>query len=133
MHESFELGVEECRALLATGTVGRVAYAVERGLRIVPVNYTVWGDAIFFRTSPYGELGTHAPHHEIAFEVDELDHQAHTGWSVLATGVAEVVEDLHDVPGLRDEAHPEPWAKGLRVLYFRLHWHELTGRRIGVG
>ncbi|MDP3966709.1 MAG: pyridoxamine 5'-phosphate oxidase family protein [Nocardioides sp.] len=133
MHHAVELSVEECRARLTAGTVGRVAYAADHGLRIVPVNYTVSGDAVYFRTSAYGELGTHAPRTEIAFEIDELDHQAHQGWSVLATGTAEVVEDIDDVPGLRDEANPQPWAAGSRLLYFRLRWRELTGRRVGPG
>ena len=88
-------------------------------------------EAIIFRTTPYSELGTHGPSAEVAFEVDQLDYDAHQGWSVVATGAAEVVEDPDAVQDLRASADPTPWAAGSRQLYFRLRWRELTGRRLG--
>ena len=66
--------------------MGRVAMATPVGPRIVPVNYTLHGDAIVFRTAPYSELSTYGWNTELAFEVDHLDSRPTQGWSVVAVG-----------------------------------------------
>jgi hypothetical protein len=101
------------------------------GPRIVPVNYSVLGEAIVFRTAPYSELSTYGWDTDLAFEVDDLDHEAHEGWSVVAIGRAHVVDDPDEVQRLRREREPEPWAAGSRHLYVRLAWRQLTGVRLG--
>jgi len=102
-------------------------------LRIVPVNYTVTDDSIIFRTAPYSELGTHGPNTDVAFEVDQLDYAAHEGWSVVATGRAEIIDDREEVQDIRADVDPTPWAAGSRHLYLRLRWRELSGRRLHSG
>ena len=42
----------ECMQLLATQSVGRVAYATDAGARILPVNYVLGADCVIFRTVP---------------------------------------------------------------------------------
>ena len=68
MNSSVQLSVSECRDLLEGGVVGRVAMATPVGPRIVPVNYSVHGDAIVFRTAPYSELSTYGWNADLAFE-----------------------------------------------------------------
>lgn len=121
------LSVAECRDLLATDSVGRVAFVTPAGPRIVPVNYVLAGDALELRTSTYSELATYAPGTEIAFEIDHLDSERRRGWSVVAHGVCERAEPSQD----RDGPLPEPWVGGARPLLLRLPWRELTGRRVG--
>jgi nitroimidazol reductase NimA-like FMN-containing flavoprotein (pyridoxamine 5'-phosphate oxidase superfamily) len=101
------------------------------GPRIVPVSYRVYGDAIVFRTTPYSELSTYGWDTDLAFEVDDLDHEAHAGWSVVAIGRAQVVDDPDEVQRIRREREPQPWAAGSRQLYVRLTWRKLTGIRLG--
>jgi uncharacterized protein len=129
--EPVELGPDECRDLLGRGVVGRVALCTPRGPQIIPVNYVVDGASVVFRTSPYGVLARAATDARIAFEVDEIDADAESGWSVVAFGHGTRVEDEIELGTLRAFRDPRPWAGGSRLLYVRLAWDELTGRRVG--
>jgi uncharacterized protein len=132
MSQTIELTVEECLDLLRAGSVGRIGLRTEEGLRILPVSYVLDGDdRIVFRSLPYGVLAASAHGAEAAFEVDRLDEEHHTGWSVLAVGTCRRMEDPAEVAAIRGERDPEPWADGQRTLYFRVEWTELTGRRVG--
>ncbi len=131
MNGSVPLDASACGALLAAGVVGRVAMATPVGPRIVPVNYSVHGEAIVFRTAPYSELSTYGWDTELAFEIDHLDYEAHQGWSVVALGRAHVVDDPDEVQRIREAWNPRPWAPGTRNLYVKLVWRELSGVRIG--
>jgi uncharacterized protein len=133
MSDLAELPGDKCEELLRASIVGRVAFNTDEGPLIIPVNYTTVGDAILFRTSAYSELGTHAAGQPLAFEIDHIDYDDHKGWSVVAVGQGELVEDTE---GLADESpfwNPKPWAGGARTLYIRLPWTRLTGRRLGGG
>ena len=126
-----ELSTLECRDLLGTQEVGRVAVCTPQGPQIMPVNYVVDGASLIFRTSPYGVLGRHAWNSQIAFQIDHVDTETRSGWSVLATGSGEMIEDAEELAVVRAFRNPQPWASGSRLLYVRLAWDELTGRRIG--
>ena len=130
MKDLVELTVRECLDLLHGGIVGRVAVSTALGPRIVPVNYAMYDDAIVFRTSPYSELGSLARGSEAAFEIDHIDYDRHQGWSVVALGRLEAVpaDELEDV---RKVWEPRPWAGGVRNLYLKLTWREISGRRLG--
>jgi len=126
-----ELTAVECRDLLQTREVGRVAVCTPRGPMILPVNYVLDGQAVVFRTAPYGVLGRHAWNGRVAFEVDHIDTATRSGWSVLATGTGGLVEDAEQLALIRAFHNPQPWAPGSRLLYVRVPWDELTGRRVG--
>lgn len=130
MNESVELTVEECLELLHGGAVGRVALSTPVGPRIVPLSYAMHDDAIVFRTSPYSELGTYGRDTELAFEIDQLDFEKRQGWSVVAVGRAQVIEDPDELLDIHQVWDPTPWVGGTRHLYLRLLWRDLTGRRI---
>ena len=125
-----ELTVDECLELLAQENVGRVAISTPIGVRIVPVNYSVYEDQVVFRTAPYSELGSYGDGAEVAFEIDNLDHDRREGWSVVAFGRAALVDDPDDIAEIKRFADPSPWATGTRSLYMRLAWNGVTGRRI---
>jgi nitroimidazol reductase NimA-like FMN-containing flavoprotein (pyridoxamine 5'-phosphate oxidase superfamily) len=133
VNELVELPYEKCEELLRAAVVGRVGFSTPEGQQIVPVNYTVVGDAVLFRTTPYSQLGQHAAGSPLAFEIDHIDYEDRRGWSVVAHGVGELVERT---AGLEEQTpfwDPKPWAAGARVLHIRLRWTTLTGRRIGHG
>jgi len=132
MSDLVELPREKCEELLRASIVGRVAFNTAEGPEIIPVNYTTVGDAVVFRTTPYSRLGTHAAG-PLAFEIDHIDYDDHKGWSVLAIGVGELVENVGELAGEGAFWNPKPWATGARVLYVRMPWTRLTGRRIGGG
>jgi nitroimidazol reductase NimA-like FMN-containing flavoprotein (pyridoxamine 5'-phosphate oxidase superfamily) len=133
MSDLHELPVEKCRELLEANILGRVAVCTPSGPQIRPVNYAVVDDAVVFRTSPLTELAVSGWATEMAFEIDHVDYEGHRGWSVVATGRAEIVDDPDEVARIRSGWQPRPWASGSRTLYVRLPWRQLTGRRIGGG
>ncbi|GAB2909360.1 pyridoxamine 5'-phosphate oxidase family protein [Streptomyces heilongjiangensis] len=124
-----DLGPEECRRLLSTHGVGRVALSRPDGRPlVVPVNYDVVDGAIVFRTAPDSGPAA-AIGREVAFEVDHVDEAMSRGWSVLATGPAHAVTEPDAVRGLTRRAHTEPWA-GARGTWVSIRPTRLTGRRI---
>jgi nitroimidazol reductase NimA-like FMN-containing flavoprotein (pyridoxamine 5'-phosphate oxidase superfamily) len=133
MSDLVELPREKCEELLRASIVGRVAFTTAEGPEVVPVNYTTVGDAVVFRTSPYSQLGRQASGTPLAFEIDHIDYDDHKGWSVIAYGVGELVEDTSELQEVTGFWNPKPWAGGARPLYVRLRWKRLSGRRIGGG
>lgn len=125
-----DLGPEECRRLLSTHGVGRVAVSTSDGRpAVVPVNYEIVEGEIVFRTAPESvpaaAVGT-----EVAFEVDHVDEAMSRGWSVLVVGPASVVTEPDAVRGLVRRAHTEPWPGGARDMWVSIRPTRLTGRRI---
>jgi nitroimidazol reductase NimA-like FMN-containing flavoprotein (pyridoxamine 5'-phosphate oxidase superfamily) len=112
--------------------VGRVAFQTDNGLRIFPVNYVVHhDDRIVFRTLPHGVLARSVRGADVAFEVDDLDEELHAGWSVLAVGRCERIEDAGELTEVRTTGAPTPWVDGTRHLHFAVRWKGLSGRRLG--
>lgn len=119
-----EIGDQECRELLASRTIGRVAWTSPTGPIVLPITYTLDGDLIVFRTSPTSVLSNLASDYRVAFEIDDFDEVAMTGWSVLVRGVcSEIgVERLNPLP--------KPWAPGARNLVLGISPYRVTGRRV---
>lgn len=128
-----ELSPAACQQLLMGGVFGRVAVCTADGPRILPVNYSVVGESVVFRTSAYGVVATHDWTSPMAFEVDHVDYEDQRGWSVVAVGRGERVDDPEELAEIKRTWDPRPWAAGTRPLYVRLEWTELTGRRLGQG
>ncbi|MEI5525480.1 DUF1918 domain-containing protein [Streptomyces brasiliscabiei] len=125
-----DLGADECRGLLSTHGVGRVAVTAADGRpAVVPVNYEVVDDLVAFRTAPDSLLAS-AVGTEVAFEVDHVDEPLSQGWSVLAVGPASVVTEAGAVRRLTEQAHTTPWPGGARDMWMSIRTTSLTGRRI---
>lgn len=131
MAESRELSLGECQALLRSHEAGRVAVSTPTGPQVIPVNYSLVDEAVIIRTTPYSLLGTYGRDAVLAFEIDGFDRGRRRGWSVLARGRGEVVEDHAELAHLRELPKSRPWAGGDRSLHLRLRWTELTGRLLG--
>ncbi|UNM12770.1 pyridoxamine 5'-phosphate oxidase family protein [Streptomyces formicae] len=127
--ELLELDAEECRELLSTHGVGRVAVFTPDGPVVVPVNYMVSGGDIAFRTAA-GSTAAAADGAEVAFEVDHIDDAFSRGWSVLAVGPGRAVTAPDAVRRLEAEALTLPWAGGERRLWLAITPTRITGRRI---
>ena len=123
------LSEAECRELLATRSLGRLAYVARAGVvDIVPVNYTMDGGTVLLRSGPGPKLQAAERREIVAFEVDDIDEQTRVGWSVVVTGVALRVgpEQAALTPG----AAPEPWATGPRRYTVRITPRRIDGRRL---
>ncbi|MEV7414538.1 pyridoxamine 5'-phosphate oxidase family protein [Streptomyces sp. NPDC089919] len=123
------LAVAECRRLLGTHGVGRIAVFGAEGPSLVPVNYTVAGHHIAFRTRA-GSAVARAAGTDAAFEIDHIDDVTAGGWSVQAVGRLEAVTDAEEIRHLSATARSRPWAGADRTHWMRLVPSSLTGRRV---
>ncbi len=117
-----------CRAHLAGEAVGRIAVTQAALPLIVPVNYVMDEDTIFFRTRHDGAVARACDNAVIAFEIDALAADGTAGWSVNVVGVATLVPE-HEVDQawhdrLRTAAGPE------RNQFVRMRVGMVTGREI---
>lgn len=120
-----DLGPGECLELAASRPVGRLAWQGPAGPSIVPVNFVVDGRSVRVRTAAYSALARECDDSLVAFEVDDLDEGARTGWSVLMRGRARIEYD-----GWAGGDEPDVWPAGSRALHLQVEVDEITGRRI---
>ena len=128
------LPTDECYRLLATHEIGRIGVNAEHYPLIIPVNYGMDGRTIVIRTHPGTTLSA-ASHANVTFEVDEIDRQTRSGWSVLVRGQAEEVGPEHRAE-LVSRTHGtgvQPWAPGEHGNWLRIIPQEISGRRIVPG
>jgi nitroimidazol reductase NimA-like FMN-containing flavoprotein (pyridoxamine 5'-phosphate oxidase superfamily) len=121
----------DCVHLLTAHGLGRLAITVRGQPLILPINYTMDGDRVVFRTDGgtklYGAVGN-----PVAFEIDGFDRLYHEGWSVVVVGTAEEVHDAAERARL--ETLPlGPWAPGAKAHWLRIRPGAITGRRLVAG
>jgi nitroimidazol reductase NimA-like FMN-containing flavoprotein (pyridoxamine 5'-phosphate oxidase superfamily) len=91
---------EQCLALLASSTVGRVAVTSRALPAVVPVNYMLGGNRVIFRTRRAGMLARACDDAVVGFQVVDLARDGQSGWSVLVVGVARLLEGSEDLRAL---------------------------------
>ena len=91
-------------------------------LHVIPMNYAVADETIVLRTEPGSVLARHGTGTEVAFEIDQVDHAAWRGWSVVARGVAEIVSSAEEIERIERVWNPRPWAAGERSSYVTVPW-----------
>lgn len=121
------LSEARCLELLATRTVGRLAYLARENVPdIAPVNYVLHDRDVLVRSGPGPKLQAAERGEVVAFEVDDLDERSQSGWSVVVVGRAQRLtdEEKQQVPT------PTPWSKGPRRHVLRIQPSRITGRQI---
>jgi len=126
------LAESECWDLLSSGRVGRIGVLVDSAPEIYPMNYAVSDRAVFFRTDEGSKLRGLERSPSVCFEVDEMQADLRTGWSVLLKGRASELVDPADVDRAR-ALELELWSVGAKSHWFRIDPREVTGRRIDRG
>jgi nitroimidazol reductase NimA-like FMN-containing flavoprotein (pyridoxamine 5'-phosphate oxidase superfamily) len=122
---------DTCLTLLAGEEVGRLAMGTGGAPLVFPVNYALDGETLVLRTDPGTKLD-HAGRSRVAFEIDGLDRETRTGWSVVATGRLEEVTHYDAARFEQVRRLPiEPWAAGEKAHWLRLIPTQITGRRVG--
>ena len=125
MNRLESLDQRECHSLLATHSMGRVAFT-ERALPAIrPVNYTLQGNHIVLRTQADG-LAARLDGQVVAFEVDA---ESETGWSVVVTGTARVLREPADLVRL-DSVPVSSWAGPDHHTAVCITPGQVSGRRI---
>jgi nitroimidazol reductase NimA-like FMN-containing flavoprotein (pyridoxamine 5'-phosphate oxidase superfamily) len=123
------LGRRDCWRLLHSISLGRFAFVVDGWPVVLPVNYAIDGEEILVRTAAGPKLDAARRHAQVALQADSTDSLYRSGWSVLVLGRATEITDTDELRRLR-AVRLEPWARGDRRHWLRIHPIQLTGRRL---
>lgn len=121
-----ELSTEECWRALNHTDLGRLAVRTQEGPDVFPVNYRVYGGAIYFRSAPGSKLVAITSDPRVAFETDGREGTAL--WSVVVHGRAarlSVDSEIEESGVLELES----WCPTEKWNYVRIVPERLTGRR----
>lgn len=122
----------ECKRLLAVVAkadgIGRLGIATEQAPIVIPVNFGVHEGEVVVRVGT-GFFSHVAAGHLVAFEVDHVDGDDGTAWSVLVRGLALLIESPTETE-LSAAARPLVPEPGDMLLVIRPDL--LTGRRFDV-
>ncbi|WP_405885403.1 pyridoxamine 5'-phosphate oxidase family protein [Streptomyces sp. NBC_01136] len=128
-----ELDRQECLRLLERAPIGRVVHTRHALPAVLPVNFCLDTDsAVLMRTAADSELAAAIDGVVIAFEVDEVDAAAHSGWSVVVTGRATVVTDPVE-HGRLTRTGPRSWVASPEEVFIRIEPELVTGRQLVAG
>jgi len=127
-----EIPQPRCLELLTQKKSGRVAWNAADGPKILPVTYRYWNGMVVFRTARDGPLAALAHRTRVAFEIDEIDDERETGWSVLVRGAASGVTQNYTLSTLWRNG-PVPWAGGVRNVFIAITPESITGRAVKSG
>ena len=122
------LGRDECVRLLATRTIDRIGISSEALPMILPVNYVVADGQVLLRTGMGTKLEAAVRRTVVAFEVDEIDEDRGTGWSVVVTGVTDARAPT-EVDG-EALACLERWVPGPDGRVVAVSLERISGRRL---
>lgn len=96
-HHGLELlEIEECLRLLRSKSVGRLGLSAGSLPIVLPVRYVVDDDRILLGTGRDTRMAAATSDAVVAFEVDDFDSDAMTGWSVMVQGRARELADGSD-------------------------------------
>lgn len=128
-----ELGLAECRSLLAAHHFGRLAFLDHVGVlpMITPVNYAFTDAGVVLRSEQGSKFRAAVENAGAAFEIDGVDQEQQTGWSVVVRGRIASVTDPDEVERLH-RLQLISWVPDSRPHYLRLAASRVTGRRVSL-
>jgi hypothetical protein len=119
----------EALRLAATVPVGRVVYSRYAMPAVHLVNFRLDGRDVVFRTRKGAKFAAAVADTVVAFEVDQVDEDSRTGWTVTLTGRSSVVTRPEEIARL-EGLGVDPWVPD-REYYIRVRTTSITGRRVG--
>ncbi|MFG1969043.1 pyridoxamine 5'-phosphate oxidase family protein [Nonomuraea fuscirosea] len=119
---------EECMRLLPARPIGRIVFTDRALPAVQPVNFCLDGQDIVIRAAAGSKLAAATRCSVVAFEVDDFDTDARSGWSVTVVGYARVADDPEEIARL-ERLPLTPWAPG-RDHFIVVTAVEATGRRV---
>lgn len=123
------LSLSECWKLLASTPVGRIGVLNDSAPEIYPVNHVVDGATIVFRTDPGSKLRGLCRSPAVCYEIDGIDAERQSGWSVLVKGRAAELDDPDDLARVT-QLPLRYWGLGAKPHWICIVADEVTGRRI---
>jgi nitroimidazol reductase NimA-like FMN-containing flavoprotein (pyridoxamine 5'-phosphate oxidase superfamily) len=117
-------GRERCLALMSSVPVGRVVYTDRALPAVTPVNFVLDGDQVTIHTASGSTLAAAVRGAVVAFQVDDVDPVALTGWSVTVVGHARLVETAEEAERLP----PLPGGQ----QYIQIATRQISGRPLSL-
>jgi nitroimidazol reductase NimA-like FMN-containing flavoprotein (pyridoxamine 5'-phosphate oxidase superfamily) len=125
-----EIPEAECLELLAAGRFGRLAVVVDGAPEVFPVNYVFDAGRVAIRSDPGTKLSA-AALGGVAFEIDAVDEEDRTGWSVVVHGTGHDISDsIDEVSETMRTLAVDTWVPGQKASWIRIEPTRITGRRV---
>ena len=118
----------EALRLLGRATIGRIGIHSGALPVVLPVNFVLDGDRIVVRTGTGTKLDAATRNAVVAFEVDEIDPDEHTGWSVLVVGTSCDASDVELTPHQRMDL--ARWGPAVENCIVAISLERVSGRRL---
>ena len=122
------MGRQQCLDLIESHHLGRVAWQAADLPQILPVSYAMYEGSAYFRTAPDSILAELTQPTSVALEVDDLDQQNRSGWSIVMHGRTIAVSEPDALADLSASDSLVPWAPGNRTLLIRIRPERVSGR-----
>ena len=119
----------ECRRLLATAHIGRMAFTEDALPTIQPVHFLVRGSHVVIPTRAGSKMEAASRGAVVAFEVDSYDTGTRTGWNVTVIGPSRVAREAAEIRELA-ALGLEAWAPPDKPCYIVIEMAVVRGRRI---
>ena len=129
-----ELSRVDCLGLLASNNFGRLAVSGGGDAPLIrPVNYMFdeRSQSVVFRTASGSKLHYLLRATRATFEIDGVDAENRTGWSVIMAGATEEVMQPLEVARL-ERLGLHTWPAGERSHWIRIRAWSISGRRIAL-
>jgi len=123
------LHLGDCFGLLRSVPVGRIGFMAGGEVVMLPVNFLVDGQDVVFTTGTGTKLSSVEVGRYVGFEADSFDPATQAGWSVVVSGLAEVVDSEQEAARL-DGLGLRSWAGQAERLWVRIRPTSINGRRI---
>ena len=119
----------ECRRLLTTADIGRLAFTEGALPAIQPVSFGVHDGHVLIPTRMGSKVAAASRGAVVAFEVDSYDVVARTGWNVTVVGPSRIISDPAEIRAL-EPLGLSPWAPAPQPCYIAVRIALVRGRRV---
>jgi nitroimidazol reductase NimA-like FMN-containing flavoprotein (pyridoxamine 5'-phosphate oxidase superfamily) len=123
-----ELDRAQCLELLSGIRIARVVLSINCIPVALPVNVSILDEDVVFCTDSGSKLTAAVEGQVVSVEADDIDLMYRTGWSVLVTGIAQLVTDPAEIE--RASSRLQPWAPGPHPFLVKVHSTLISGRRL---
>lgn len=127
--ETGVMDIDEAHAALRSQQLGRLAWIKDGRPEVLPVTYALIDGSIVLRSGMGGKEEAANQQVDAAFEVDGVDPEAGTAWSVVVHGRLEDVADGDEIDRLEEQL-PPPHVQGRRNHVLRLNPRAVRGREL---
>jgi|SRR5665213_350679 nitroimidazol reductase NimA-like FMN-containing flavoprotein (pyridoxamine 5'-phosphate oxidase superfamily) len=131
-HESSFWAVEleraQCLELIRGACIARVVLSIKCIPVALPVNVSVLDEDVIFTTDSGSKLTAAIEGQVVSVEADDIDLMYRTGWSVLATGRAQLVTEPTDIEWANSRL--QAWAPGPHPFLVKVPSTLISGRRL---